>query len=82
MTSLGISTAASQLICFFYNQLKNQIQSLQAQLAQRPPVEVVQELQKEYTNLDILLQGTQRENERCMTELERYVVRVRYRASC
>lgn len=56
------------------HQLKNQIQALQAQLAQRPPVEVVQELQKEYTNLDILLQGTQRENERCMAEMERYVV--------
>lgn len=34
----------------------------------------MQELQKEYTNLDILLQGTQRENERCMAEMERYVV--------
>ncbi|KZT73413.1 hypothetical protein DAEQUDRAFT_743232 [Daedalea quercina L-15889] len=52
-----------------------QIQSLQAQLAQRPPLDVVQELQKEYTNLEILLQGTQRENERCMAELERGKVR-------
>ncbi|KAI0728362.1 hypothetical protein C8Q72DRAFT_779977 [Fomitopsis betulina] len=57
------------------DRLKNQIQALQAQLAQRPPVEVVQELQKEYTNLDILLQGTQRENERCMAEMERGKVR-------
>ncbi|KAH9926468.1 uncharacterized protein B0H18DRAFT_1006244 [Fomitopsis serialis] len=56
-------------------QLQTQIQSLQAQLAQRPPLNAVQELQKEYTNLDILLQGTQRENERCMTELERGKVR-------
>lgn len=38
----------------------------------------MQELQKEYTNLDILLQGTQRENERCMSELERCVARVRH----
>ena len=44
---------------------------LQTQLAQRPPLEKVQELKKEYTNLEIILQGTQRENERCMTELER-----------
>ena len=35
----------------------------------------MQELQKEYTNLEILLQGTQRENERCMAELERCVAR-------
>ncbi|TFY60750.1 hypothetical protein EVJ58_g4954 [Rhodofomes roseus] len=56
-------------------QLQTQVQSLQAQLAQRPPLNAVQELQKEYTNLDILLQGTQRENERCMAELERGKVR-------
>lgn len=55
-------------------QLKIQIQSLQGQLAQRPPLETVQALEKEYTNLEILLQGTQRENERCMAEMERYVV--------
>ncbi|PCH34351.1 hypothetical protein WOLCODRAFT_135665 [Wolfiporia cocos MD-104 SS10] len=53
------------------DKLQMQIQVLQAQLAQRPPVETVQALEKEYTNLDILLQGTQRENERCMAELER-----------
>ncbi|KAI0829037.1 hypothetical protein BC628DRAFT_1192608 [Trametes gibbosa] len=53
---------------------KVQIQSLQAQLAQRPPLETVQALEKEYTNLEILLQGTQRENERCMADLERCVV--------
>ncbi|EPQ60102.1 hypothetical protein GLOTRDRAFT_89713 [Gloeophyllum trabeum ATCC 11539] len=49
----------------------DKIQSLQAQLQARPPLEAVQELQKEYKNLDLLLQGTQRENERCMAELER-----------
>lgn len=53
-------------------QLQTQIQALQVQLAQRPPLETVQALQKEYTNLEIILQGTQRENERCMAEIERY----------
>ncbi|TEB32487.1 hypothetical protein FA13DRAFT_1662822 [Coprinellus micaceus] len=47
------------------------VQALQSQLAQRPPLESVQEIQKEYKNLDLILQGTQRENERCMAELER-----------
>ncbi|GBE77592.1 hypothetical protein BKA93DRAFT_781660 [Sparassis latifolia] len=53
------------------DKLQTQIQTLQAQLAQRPPLEAVQAMQKEHTNLEILLQGTQRENERCMAELER-----------
>ncbi|KAF8079301.1 hypothetical protein FPV67DRAFT_1468325 [Lyophyllum atratum] len=53
------------------DKLQTQIQLLQAQLAQRPPLEAVQELEKEYKNLDLLLQGTQRENERCMAELDR-----------
>ncbi|KAG6919101.1 hypothetical protein DXG01_009354 [Tephrocybe rancida] len=53
------------------DKLQTQIQVLQAQLAQRPPLEEVQHMEKEYKNLDLLLQGTQRENERCMTELER-----------
>lgn len=56
-----------------YEKLQTQIQILQAQLAQRPPLETIQELEKEYKNLDLLLQGTQRENERCMAELDRYV---------
>ena len=55
-------------------QLQIQIQSLQAQLAQRPALESVQALEKEYTNLELILQGTQRENERCMADLERYVL--------
>ncbi len=54
-----------------WHQLQDQILQLQGQLVQRPPLEAVQELKKEYTNLEILLQGTQRENERCMAELER-----------
>ncbi|KAG6845588.1 hypothetical protein H0H87_007267 [Tephrocybe sp. NHM501043] len=53
------------------DKLQTQIQVLQAQLAQRPPLETVQQLEKEYKNLDLLLQGTQRENERCMAELDR-----------
>ncbi|KAI0673843.1 hypothetical protein C8Q78DRAFT_1019299 [Trametes maxima] len=53
------------------DKLRVQIQSLQVQLAQRPPLETVQALEKEYTNLEILLQGTQRENERCMSEIDR-----------
>jgi len=53
------------------DRLQTQVQILQAQLAQRPPIEAIQDLEKEYKNLDLLLQGTQRENERCMAELER-----------
>ncbi|KAI0273972.1 hypothetical protein BGY98DRAFT_1099301 [Russula aff. rugulosa BPL654] len=53
------------------DKLRDQIQALQAQLAQRPPIEAIQELRKEYSNLELILQGTQRENERAMTELER-----------
>jgi hypothetical protein len=55
----------------FSIQLQDQIRTLQAQLAQRPPIEAIQELRKEYSNLELILQGTQRENERAMTELER-----------
>jgi len=53
------------------DKLRDQIQALQAQLAHRPPIEAIQELRKEYSNLELILQGTQRENERAMTELER-----------
>jgi len=53
------------------DKLQMQVQLLQAQLAQRPPLETIQELEKEYKNLELLLQGTQRENERCMAEMER-----------
>ncbi|KAH8987360.1 hypothetical protein EDB86DRAFT_2184828 [Lactarius hatsudake] len=53
------------------DKLRDQIQALQVQLAQRPPIEAIQELRKEYSNLELILQGTQRENERAMTELER-----------
>ncbi|KAH7926866.1 hypothetical protein BV22DRAFT_1062122 [Leucogyrophana mollusca] len=53
------------------DKLQTTILTLQAQLNQRPPIETIQELEKEYKNLDLILQGTQRENERCMAELER-----------
>ena len=56
------------------DRLQTQIETLQAQLAQRPPLETIQELEKEYKHLELLLQGTQRENERCMTEMERCVL--------
>jgi hypothetical protein len=52
--------------------------ALQQQLALRPPIERIQELEKEYRNLDLILQGTQRENERCMAELERCVHELMY----
>ncbi|KAG8219227.1 hypothetical protein J3R82DRAFT_63 [Butyriboletus roseoflavus] len=42
-----------------------------------PPLETIQSLEKEYKNLDLILQGTQRENERCMAELERVRTRER-----
>ncbi|KAI0756438.1 hypothetical protein C8Q80DRAFT_29121 [Daedaleopsis nitida] len=57
------------------DRLQIQIQTLQAQLAQRPPLDKIQALEKEYTNLELILQGTQRENERCMSEIERGKVR-------
>ncbi|TFK56447.1 hypothetical protein OE88DRAFT_1649736 [Heliocybe sulcata] len=53
------------------DKLHAQIQSLQTQLTARPPLEAVQALHREHKNLELILQGTQRENERCMAELER-----------
>ncbi|KAJ7165333.1 hypothetical protein C8R46DRAFT_987682 [Mycena filopes] len=53
------------------DRLQTQVQTLQAQLAQRPPVETIQELEREHKSLGLLLDGTQRENERCMAEIER-----------
>jgi hypothetical protein len=66
--------AVELIVCPFSWQLRDQIQALQAQLTQRPPIEAIQELRKEYSNLELILQGTQRENERAMTELERFVL--------
>lgn len=47
--------------------------ALQSQLAQRPSTETVYELQREHKNLELLLTGTNRENERAMIELEKYI---------
>lgn len=58
-------------------QLQSTILALHTQLASRPPLEMIQSLEKEYKNLDLILQGTQRENERCMQELERVRMRER-----
>ncbi|KEP54175.1 putative cytochrome P450 family protein [Rhizoctonia solani 123E] len=51
--------------------LKDHITTLTQVVNSRPPLEQVQALQKEYQNLELILQGTQRENERCMAELEK-----------
>ncbi|KAG8768698.1 hypothetical protein FRC12_005424 [Ceratobasidium sp. 428] len=48
--------------------LKDQLASV---MTSRPPIEQMKALQKEYQNLELILQGTQRENERCMAELEK-----------
>ncbi|KAF8145966.1 hypothetical protein K438DRAFT_1629068 [Mycena galopus ATCC 62051] len=53
------------------DRLQTQVEALQAQLAQRPPIEMIQQLEKEHKSLELLLDGTQRENERCMSEIER-----------
>ncbi|KAF8814016.1 hypothetical protein BYT27DRAFT_7130288 [Phlegmacium glaucopus] len=53
------------------DRLQLTVQALQDQLAQRPPIERIQEIQKEHKNLELLLQGTLRENEKCMSDLER-----------
>lgn len=45
--------------------------SLNTALRTRPPIERVQELEKEFHSLELLLDGTQRENERAMAELDR-----------
>ena len=47
------------------------IQVLQDQLSQRYTPEQVEDIKKDHHNLELLLQGTQRENERCMAEIER-----------
>ncbi|KAG1797972.1 uncharacterized protein BJ212DRAFT_267992 [Suillus subaureus] len=57
------------------DKLQSTILTLQQQLTLRPPIERIQELEKEYKNLDLILQGTQRENERCMAELVRVKTR-------
>ncbi|KAF8586231.1 hypothetical protein K439DRAFT_1387341 [Ramaria rubella] len=53
------------------DKLQSQVDSLNAALRARPPIEKVQELEKEFASLELLLHGTQRENERAMAELDR-----------
>ncbi|TRM57640.1 hypothetical protein BD626DRAFT_439095 [Schizophyllum amplum] len=57
------------------DRLQTQVQTLLAQLASRPKQGDVEALEKEARSLDLLLQGTQRENERAMAELERQKTR-------
>ncbi|ESK96757.1 hypothetical protein Moror_6687 [Moniliophthora roreri MCA 2997] len=53
------------------DELKMKIQILQDQLSQRYTPEQVEDIKKDHQSLELLLQGTQRENERCMAEIER-----------
>ncbi|KAJ4477549.1 hypothetical protein J3R30DRAFT_3487254 [Lentinula aciculospora] len=57
------------------DRLKTTLSLLQSQLSLRPPVEHVKALEREYKDLELLLEGTQRENERCMAEMERMKIR-------
>ncbi|KIO25505.1 hypothetical protein M407DRAFT_25212 [Tulasnella calospora MUT 4182] len=45
--------------------------NLQTQLAARPPLTKVQALEREHQQLELLYHSTQRENQLCMTELEK-----------
>ncbi|KAM6498956.1 hypothetical protein JOM56_006904 [Amanita muscaria] len=59
-----------------YIQLRNQIQLLQNQLAIRPTTEQFQAYDAERKDLELILAGSQRENERCMAELQRAKTRI------
>lgn len=54
--------------------LKALVNNLQEQLGQRITAEQHRELLEEMRSQEILLEGTQRENERCMSKLERYAI--------
>ncbi|PFH48108.1 hypothetical protein AMATHDRAFT_150576, partial [Amanita thiersii Skay4041] len=58
------------------DKLRDQIQNLQNQLALRPSVEQFQAYDAERKDLELILAGSQRENERCMAELERAKTRI------
>ncbi|GJJ13229.1 hypothetical protein Clacol_007480 [Clathrus columnatus] len=60
-------TSAKQEI----GKLKGQVETLQKALKERPPPEEIQTLSRELQNLELLLHGTQKENERATSELER-----------
>lgn len=58
------------VIHFFYK-LTNLAANLQSQLAARPPLTKVQALERDHQQLELLYHSTQRENQACMTELEK-----------
>jgi hypothetical protein len=58
------------------DKLRDQIQNLQNQLAVRPTAEQFQIYEAERKDLELILAGSQRENERCMAELERAKTRI------
>jgi hypothetical protein len=53
--------------------LKDQILSLQALLAQRPSAEELRSARETVRNVELLLAGANKENERAMMETERFV---------
>ncbi|KDR86001.1 hypothetical protein GALMADRAFT_85214 [Galerina marginata CBS 339.88] len=53
------------------DRLQMTIQALQEQLSLRPPIEKHQALEKDNKNLEILLQGANRENQKTMADIER-----------
>lgn len=55
------------------DRLQLQVQALQAQLSARPALDKVQELEKDYKTLELILTGTQRENEKAMSLLDRLI---------
>jgi len=55
------------------SQLKDQILSLQALLAQRPSAEELRSAKETVRNVELLLAGANKENERAMMETERSV---------
>lgn len=71
----GVSTYFSimrlGLNCVLCRQWRMQAEGLKEQLAKRPPVERVEELNRELREQEIILQGTMRENEKCIAEADR-----------
>ncbi|KIM19858.1 hypothetical protein M408DRAFT_30864 [Serendipita vermifera MAFF 305830] len=53
------------------NRLKDQILSLQAMLAQRPSAEELKSAKETVKNVELLLAGANRENEKAMMETDR-----------
>jgi uncharacterized Fe-S cluster-containing protein len=57
-------------------QLKDQILSLQAMLAQRPSAEELRSARETVRNVELLLAGANKENEKAMMETDRYVAQM------